>query len=164
MTRDEKCRFLEDLYYSMSPLLARYAITVLSDIDDAEDAVQEVFRIACTKVDTIVESQNPKGWLMNTLKHVLQNQQRAKARYISLLCYLMTIPKNTLHTVHNDIDLLYEDLTSSEDYALLKKLYLEELSINEIAIIEGITYEACKKRVQRARARLVKYMEENNLP
>lgn len=164
MTHDEKCRFLEDLYFTMSPILARYAMTVLSDIDDVEDSVQEVFRIACKRIDILLESQNPKGWLMNTLKHVLQNQKRAKARYISLLCSLMTLP--TVHPEGNvaNIDLLYEDLIASEDYILLKKLYLEEYSIQEIAEIEGITYEACKKRVQRARSRLLKYMEDNNLP
>ena len=76
----------------------------------------------------------------------------------------MTMPKFPMHADKNNVDLLYADLSSSEDYMLLKKLYLEELSISEIATIEGITYEACKKRVQRARSRLLKYMNDNNFP
>ena len=69
---------LEQLYREMYDWLLGYANASLSNPSRAEEAVQETFRIACDKQTTLLESDNPKGWLVNTLKGVLRNFSRKR--------------------------------------------------------------------------------------
>ena len=71
---------LEQLYRQMYELLFGYANATMKDPSRAEEAVQETFRIACDKRSDLLESKNPKGWLVNTLKGVLRNFLRKDAR------------------------------------------------------------------------------------
>ena len=64
----EQRKQLEQLYREMNDLLKGYAYSKLADWSRAEEAVQETFRIACGKQEILLDSENPKGWLMNTLK------------------------------------------------------------------------------------------------
>lgn len=59
-----------------------------------------------------------------------------------------------------DIDFMYSDLTNSEDYKLLKKIALDKYSMLEAAKEMGISVEACKKRVQRAKKKLKKVLKK----
>ena len=57
------------------------------------------------------------------------------------------------------MDVLFGDVSDSEDFRLLKRLALEQYTIAELAQDLGISVEACKKRVQRARKRLQKKLK-----
>ena len=52
------------------------------------------------------------------------------------------------------IDILFCDVSGSEDFQLLKRIALDRCTMLEIAEELGISVETCKKRVQRARKRL----------
>lgn len=54
------------------------------------------------------------------------------------------------------VDLLFNDISGSEDFQLLKRIALDRCTILELAEELGVSVEACKKRVQRARKRLQK--------
>lgn len=58
-----------------------------------------------------------------------------------------------------DVDLLFGNVSDSEDFQLLKRVALERCTIPELAQELGISVEACKKRVQRARQRLQKKLK-----
>lgn len=51
---------IEALYLQMYPKLLRYARATLPEAL-AEEAVQETFRIACSKPDAVLHSANPPG-------------------------------------------------------------------------------------------------------
>ena len=157
----EKHRFFDCVYQEMCPHLMRYALASIKDPDLAEDVVQDVFRIAWTRIDVFMTSPNYKGWLINTLKYVLRDYQRAKVKYISLISKLLASQAYAKHGARMElsVDMLYEDMAGSEDLMLLKRLYLEDQTMKEIAATDGISVEACKKRVQRARARLKEYIQ-----
>ena len=53
-----------------------YAITVVDDLELAEEIVQDVFVIAWNKYEDLMLSQNPGGWLMNTTKFTIRNTLR----------------------------------------------------------------------------------------
>ena len=55
-----------------------------------------------------------------------------------------------------NVDILYGDVAESEDFKLIKKLALERCSMLELSEELGVNIETCKKRVQRARAKLKK--------
>ena len=67
---------IERLYLDLYPLLFEYARSSLSSDSLAEEAVQETFRIACQKPESLIHSPNPEGGLVNTLKNVLKNSIR----------------------------------------------------------------------------------------
>lgn len=52
---------LEYLYRKMHGKLLIYANSVLKDNHHAEEAVQDTFRIACEKVEDLLNSNNPQG-------------------------------------------------------------------------------------------------------
>ena len=58
------------------------------------------------------------------------------------------------------IDLYYSCLIPDAEYRLIKMVEIEGYSIHETAQSLSISDEACKKRVQRARAKLKNALEE----
>lgn len=154
---NQRC-VIKALYLEMYFLLFSYAQNMLSDRSLAEEAVQDTFRIACAKADNLLYSPNPKGWLLNTLKYVIKNKTRCRAYLINSLELDENIIPGDPDVL--DIDFMYSDLTNSEDYKLLKKIALDKYSMLEAATEMGISVEACKKRVQRAKKKLKKVLKK----
>ena len=147
---------VEKLYKEMYPALHVYALRILGDGTLAEEAVQDAFCIACAKRDQFLSSPNPQGWIMLTLKHVMQNMLRAQAKLQRLIPLNEGegLPMEVPELVN--VDLLFGDVSDSEDFQLLKRIALEQCTSPELAQEMGVSVEACKKRVQRARKRLRK--------
>lgn len=147
---------VERLYKEMYPALHVYALKILGDGTLAEEAVQDAFCIACAKREQFLSSPNPQGWIMLTLKHVMQNTLRAQAKLQRLLSLDEgeELPAGTVEWV--SVDLLFGDVSGSEDFQLLKRIALDRCTMPELAQELGVSVEACKKRVQRARKRLQK--------
>lgn len=152
---------IEQLYREMYELLYAYAYSSLQNYMQAEDAVQDTFYIACTKKKEFLSSQNERGWLMNTLKFVIHNAWRKNAKTAALEDYAAVNGEQAVCD-EIDIDILYGDLAEGEDYKLLRRIAVEYYTIAELADMLGISVEACKKRVQRARKRLRKQLQERN--
>lgn len=144
---------ISGLYLEMYPMLFEYALSSLSNNALAEEAVQDTFAIACQKVEALLGSPNPKGWLVNTLKHVIANTRRRQTTAARILAdYLEANLEEYLTT--NDslgVDLLYGDLAGTEEFQLLKEVALDGKSYLEMAQTRNIRVDACRKRVQRAK-------------
>ena len=145
---------LEQLYREMYEFLLGFANGVLSDPPRAEEAVQETFRIACDRLPVLLESENPKGWLVNTLKGVLRNFSRKDARDNRVFVPIseqfdLGQPEELLP------EILYQDLVQTKEYELLMQLS-DAGSVKELAKGLGISESTCKKRVQRSRSFLRK--------
>lgn len=164
---DRKEQLIKDLYSEMYTLLYRYAKKHLNDASLAEEAVQDVFRIACVKIDALASSENPNGWLINTLKYVLLNIKRHQARTKMLIVTSVTIEELNLKDdksdsqIAVDFEITYQKLLGNEDYKLLELVVLKQYTIAEAAKALGISIEACKKRVQRAKKKLRKIINTN---
>ncbi len=158
----EDRNYLEQLYRETYPRLMIYASCALEGEALAEDAVQETFRIACAKLQILRASPNPMGWLMNTLKNVIQNTRRSRAALSRLVVASLSQNGGVEPAAPEEpnVDLLYADLQENDDFTLLKRLALEGRSISELSAELGISPEACRKRVQRARERLQKKMKK----
>ena len=130
----EEEKYIEQLYREMYTRLCFYAKNALGSRTLAEEAVQDTFRIACIKPDSLMNSKNPRGWLINTLKNVIRNRQRTEARLSNALLVA---------------------------FQLLINIVIRKYSMLEAAEELGISVEACKKRVQRAKKKLQKIIEKD---
>ena len=150
---------LEQMYREMYPTLYAYALRILKDHALAEEASQDTFCIACAKREQALSNPKPRGWLMLTLKHVMQNMLRAQ-RKVQRLLFLTAGEEQPAEAPELlDVDVLFGDVSDSEDFRLLKRIALDQCTIVELAQDLGISVEACKKRVQRARKRLQKKLK-----
>ena len=162
----EQNEFVAALYNDMGTNLYVYAVNAFGNHSQAEEAVQETFRIACSNIDKLLSSDKPNGWLMNTLKNVINNTRKKQARMFKMVMTAVSLEDIVVATPGklDDVDLLYSDLLEPEEFDLLKKIVIHKYSILDVAQELGISVEACKKRVQRAKKKLKKILEdiENN--
>ncbi len=149
---------IERLYLQLYPLLFEYARSSLSSDSLAEEAVQDTFRIACQKPEAMINSPNPEGWIMNTLKNVLKNTIRNQniSRRILLDYFASNINDITVTNDRVGLEILYEDVADLEEFKMVKAMALEGKSYLEMSQELGISMAACRKRMQRARETLRK--------
>ena len=152
----EYSEIIERLYMEMYDKLLIYARCSFEEESLAEEAVQETFQIACLKPDKFCESLNPRGWLVNTLKYTILNMKRSRESARQLLSnYLIT--QNECIAFSEDklsLQLMYEDISHTEEFRLIKEIAIDGRSHLEMASVRGISVSACKKRVQRAKETL----------
>jgi RNA polymerase sigma-70 factor (ECF subfamily) len=108
------------------------------------------------KADELASSPNPKGWLLNTLKNVIRNTVKSRARFGNIMMSIWSFDENMAYENAGDetIDAEYADLVVDKDYILLKKIIFEEYTMLEAAEELGLSLEACKKRIQRTKKKL----------
>lgn len=147
---------IEKLYLEMYDMLLSYAQCSFEEASLAEEAVQETFRIACQKPEQLCESQNPKGWLVNTLKFTIRNMKRNRERTRQLLSTYLLEQKECVAFSEDKLSLplKYGDVSDSEEFQLIKEMAIDGKSHLEMANSRGISVSACKKRVQRAKETL----------
>ena len=151
MTSDQHKR-IEAFYLQMYDQLFLYAQNALKNESLAEEAIQETFRIVCTKPEDLLSSPNPKGWIINTLKYTMQNMRRNRDRTNALLNqYLATYTSDAFSENRIPLEVTYENVAHSEEFRLIKEMAVEGKSHLEMAQSRGISVAACKKRVQRAK-------------
>lgn len=151
-------KYIESLYLEMYNKLIVFANCAFPEEGLAEEAVQETFRIACQKPDQICGSENPRGWLVNTLKYTIRNMRRSRASSQQLLTrYLALQTESITYSVDSvSLEVLYEDMAHSEEFKLVKEMAVDGKSHLQMAEARGITVSACKKRMERAKKLLQK--------
>ena len=151
-------KYIESLYLEMYDKLIIYANCAFPEEGLAEEAVQETFRIACQKPDQICGSENPRGWLVNTLKYTIRNMRRSRSSSQQLLTrYLALQTESITYSVDSvSLEVLYEDMAHSEEFKLVKEMAVDGKSHLQMAEARGITVAACKKRMERAKKLLQK--------
>lgn len=157
----EQRQQIEALYLEMFEKLRTYASCSLDSDALAEEAVQETFRIACQKPDALCSSSNPRGWLVSALKNTVRNIRKSRATAKRIVeQYLMTqIKEFSISEDGVNLNILYKDVADTEEFKLLSELALKGKSHKEMAEARGITVDACKKRVQRAKEKLQKKLK-----
>lgn len=159
----EQSRIIAQLYEEMYLRLCIYAINSLGNKALSEEAVQDVFRIACMKPESLIQSENPKGWLTITLKYVIYNIKRSQAKLSNLVVDALSIENMEFASSQNDeadFNFIYSDMLGQDDFELLKMITLDGYTMLDASRKYKISVEACKKRVQRARAKFKKLVKD----
>lgn len=157
----EQRELIEQLFLEMYDKLLMYARYALPESSLAEEAVQETFQIACQKPESLQESPNPKGWLVNTLKNTIRNIKHNRANAERILAQYLHVPDDRTYSEDElNLSVLYEDIVDTEEFKMLKEYAIDGRSHLEMATARGITINACKKRLQRAKEKLrIKILE-----
>lgn len=158
-------QFIDKLYDEMYRQMFLYARRILGDNSLAEETVQETFRIACKKIDVVMASPNPEGWLFLTLQNAIRSMRRNQSKLARMFIYIPSIEGFERYSdetiMEEDPDLLYGDLIGQKDYELIKKFAVDRKSLAEIADEAGISVNTCKQRIFRAkrtlRSKIAKY-------
>ena len=158
----EQSKKIEALYYEMFDKLLAYAQSNLDNESLVDEAIQETFRIACQHPERVCESPNPQGWLVNTLRNTIRNMRRNRATAKRIMEQYLFQQYKELSVTEDAvrIEILYDDIADTDEFTLLKEMAVEGRSHAEMADARGITVDACKKRVQRAKEFLQKKIEK----
>ena len=151
---------IETLYLEMYDMMICYARCSFKEESLAEESVQNTFQIACQKPDQLCESVNPKGWLVNTLKFTIRNMKRSRESARQLLSLMGQDESVAYSEDRLPLQLIYEDISDSEEFKLLVEMAIEGKSHLEMATARGISVDTCKKRVQRAKEILQKKIKQ----
>ena len=153
MTKLES-ELLEQLVIEMHNTLLGFAARKLIDKNSSDDVVQETYLAAQKNIAKMIISKNQKGWLVETLKKTILHENRAYFKYCTLIekIAVNSVAETPHHIDYHDSDI--SALLNNDEYKVLGKLYIDGYSIREIAEELGISYEACKKRVQAAKRKI----------
>lgn len=163
MTQEQR-EFLESLYRENYPLMVCCAYLRLRDSDRARDIAQQTFAVACRKVEQLISSPNPAGWLMNTVKFLSLNEGRKQRRYQKTVVALDSVQEGRLPTQcdQEDLTLLYGNLLPQEDFDLLRRHIVEGTPCAQLAAEQQVSVWAIYKRLERLIKRLQKIFGEEN--
>lgn len=163
MTPDKEQIFTE-YYRQYFNKLKIYAYSSLRNWTRAEEAAQDTFHIAWTKIDDFTSSKNPMGWLVNTLKFTIKNIKRHDNYQMKLFISLNDIGEvsgSDKAEVEIDIDGICQSVLSKEEYYLMRRIVLDNATYKEMSEELGIKLWTCQKRMQRILQKLRKYFDKS---
>ena len=168
----EELRYLIDqLHEQMYSQLFVIARSALQDSFLAEEAVQEVFAIACSRANVLMSHPNPRGWIMVVLHNAIRSTRKNRAK-VNAVFISMTAPDGRVGDIgdtpepsvsplgETDLDITCAALVGEDNYRVFKAYVLKQMTILEASKVLGISMEACKKRMQRIRKTLQKNISE----
>ena len=145
-------QFIEQLYHTYFHELEIHAYRFTGDWDMVKPIVQDAFCIACRKVDDLMHSPNPVGWLKNTVKYVSKNALRQKQRANALLASWDELQEQ----IGNESDFSqdapleeYRGKLKEDDFYLLQRIVADGMDFPTVAKELNIGLWACRKRYQR---------------
>lgn len=140
--------WIQRLYMQEYQRMFRVAYRMTGDAGAAQDFVQDAFLLALLQQEKLSDHPSPGGWLMVTLRNLIQNSRR-RERPLSLEDGF-EIP------AEGDPRPLEEILPArlpEADRELLIWRFEQNMSYREIAGRKGLSEGACRSRVSRAVAR-----------
>lgn len=156
---------LVDRYYDQC---ARYAVRMLGNRDDAEDALQATFLRAYRALGRYQERDKFSAWLYRILVNqcrslAARRSQREKVFVREEAVLLNATDEHTVGWPGEDeefVQRVLSDLDPLLREAFVLK-YIEEMSYEEMAALTGVGVSALKMRVKRAADRLRERWERN---
>ena len=153
-------KYRDRLYY--------HALYIVKNAEEAYDAVQEVFIRAIRERRFFDEGFRMKAWLFRVTTNLCFNIVRDKKRRGAILDASLRPSPNPADQVERVFEgerrrevLAAIDQMTDDHREILLLRYYDDLSYAEIAEVLGIKLGTVMSRLSRARARLLKVMEDN---
>jgi RNA polymerase sigma-70 factor, ECF subfamily len=148
---------VEELFVRCEARLGRYLAQFVRDRQLAEDLLQDTFHDALRAPERLAAATSPEAWLFGIARHRALATLRRRRRFDSALRRL-TAGRRASTDEDGDLvalrDLLERTL-SAEDRSLVILRYLHEFGATELAEMTGLSADAVRQRLARARKRLL---------
>jgi RNA polymerase sigma-70 factor, ECF subfamily len=147
---------VEELFVGCQRPVGRYLAQLVGDRALAEDLLQDSFHDALRSRAQLPEVRNPEAWLYGIARNRALQAMRKRRRFDRVLRRLIDGRQTSSddEEVVAVRDLMARHL-SPEDRALVLLRYLHDVDTSELAEMTGLTPEAVRQRLSRARARLI---------
>jgi len=169
---DAAAREMQEILSHRLPTFHRVAYRVLGNTEDAEDAVQDALLAAYVNLKKFRGESQMSTWLTTIVSNsaLMHLRKRSRFQHISLdqplgeeqecrlsryLAYHGPSPEEEYR--NSEVDRYLKHLTTKLSPLLRKTFWLraiEELSIRETSLVLGVSCEAVKSHLFRARAKL----------
>lgn len=151
------------------------ALSIVKDLQAAEDIAQEAFLKAYKALDELQEPQKFPGWLLKIVTHTALDHVRARREEMSLETMKdagYEAPRDTrglqidkLEQREEDLQILEAMQDLRDDYReILELKHIEKLSYKEIAERLGMTQSAVGEKLSRVRKMLERKITKKPLP
>lgn len=161
----DRSEWVEGLFREEYPKLVGFANKRLQNEDQAQELVQETFKLLWEKSEDLQDHPNIRGWLRSTLKNKLlifwRTGQTDLERFV--YCELDTVAdpagsSEELLTRLTEAEILAvaRKKLSAEDYHHLLRITVDGASHAAVSQELGISISASQKRLERSRAVLKK--------
>lgn len=165
--RPEERQFIDELYITQFNMMFSFAQTVMGNEEASREIVQDTFHLACQKIDMIMASPNPQGWLMKALEYKIRRVWREKKQEIQ---YIAQLPEDfdfgnlaDESLPEEDVEILYCDWAREQDFELLREFAVEDKAIKTIAEEHGISIDSCTKRLSRIKEKLRRELKDSKI-
>ncbi len=147
-----------DVYTSHYPLVVKYGLRRLADLDASAELAQDVFAVAWRRRTEVPDHCLP--WLYAVARRLLANQWRARRARPDIvpitepeLIRDHRLPEPDTAAALAEVRIALATL-SELDQEILRLIAWEELTVGEAATVLGCTHTAAAVRLHRARRRL----------
>lgn len=139
-------------------VILRTCFVYLSNVHDAEDAMQDTFLKAWKAMDQFEQRNgaNEKTWLIKIAMNVCRDYHRSKwFRKVDLQKALEDLPGRYLQVEDKDITLTMDVMRLPEKLKQVVLLhYYQELTLREVAEVLGVALSTVHRRLKQAEERL----------
>ena len=150
-----------DLAKSYYNSMVAIAYAVLADHHLAEDAVQQAFVKALTKMNTLKKPESFAAWLARICRNTANDIAKKRIKHINT-DDLSHIPAKPNENPDGQIIKDAVNSLNSADKELITMRYYNESSYQQMSIVLGLTKPAINNRLQRAKQKIAKYLEQNS--
>ena len=139
---------IENIMHTYGNMLFRLSLTMLGNVSDAEDVVQETLMKYIEKAPEFEHEEHKKSWLITVVSNKCRDMLRSRKRHP-----MVDIEEwNSVMKDSIDIGIIEALMTLPEKFRLVLILYyVEEYRIEDISKIIGKTKSAVKMRLQKGR-------------
>lgn len=145
------------------PSLRAFAMSLAGDAERGDDLVQETLVKAWSNFKSFQEGTNLRAWLFTILRNEFYSQMRKKGREVEDVdgAYAESLSTHAPQFGHLELDELRRLLTNipADQREALLLVGASGFSYEEAAEICGCAVGTIKSRVNRARARLVEWLQ-----
>lgn len=119
----------------------------------AEVAVQETFALAWERREEVLSSEKPVGWLYRALQYKVREILREENRWTKRLL-LYESQRKWYEEPQVSLDVEYEGIIPTEDFQLLRRIYIDGFSYREMCEELNLTKPALAVRVHRIKKKM----------
>lgn len=157
----EQLVFFNKLYRDYTAFVFSLAFRLTNNHEVAKDIRQDVFLTALFKLDLLMSHPSIEGWLYEVVIHQKQHYWRGVKTKNEVS--LESIPEYAapIRMEDGDLEDLLKGILSNDERDMAVWFYKDGLTLEEIALRRGITYNTCKVYMSLLRSKLKKYLEKN---